>query len=240
MKSVAVVTATTGRPSLYQAVASVQKQTHACNHYVIWDGVEPHRDFQADVFANDTDLSGFCLYDLELPKPTGGNGMMNGCILAMAAYICTEDYLCFLDDDNWMEPNHVETLVKALEEKDAAYSYALRNLVNPDGSFYAQDNGESTGHAGAQFVDANCYLFKRDLLLGIAPLWVKTNGEMNVSDRYVWAAFQENKIPWAATGLYTLNYRMSSRGKDMKPFFFLKNITTRSKYPDGFPWAQSA
>lgn len=229
MKSVAVVTATIGRPTLEQAIESVEAQTYPCNHYVVVDGnddVEFTAAYKGEV--------------VYLPRKTGSGKMMNGCILAMAAYLCTEDYLCFLDDDNWMEPNHVESLVAAMEKAKAAYAYCLRNLVNPDGSFFARDDGESTGHLGAGFVDANCYLFRRDLATGIAPLWVQTNETMNISDRHVWATFQQHKTPWAATGLYTLNYRISARGQDMKPFFFLHNILARSKHPDGFPWAASA
>ena len=38
MKTVAVVTATTGRASLQQTMDSVAAQTYPCNHYVILDG----------------------------------------------------------------------------------------------------------------------------------------------------------------------------------------------------------
>lgn len=162
--------------------------------------------------------------------------MMNGAILAMSAYIATEDYLCFCDDDNWYEPDHVQSLVEALESKNAAYAYSLRKLVHPDGSFYDYDNGESLGHFG-DLVDANCLLMRRDLATGIAPLWYNTNGQMNVSDRFVWAALKQNNVPWAASGRYTVNYRMSARGQDMKPFFFYRNILSRAKYPDAYPWA---
>ena len=229
MKSVAVVTATIGRPSLQQALDSVSTQTMACNHYVVFDGVPLGTLDKSIKFPAKAEA-------VWLPKRTGLNGMMNGAVLAMAAYLCTEDYLCFLDDDNWLEPDHIESLVNACETKQAAYAYSLRKLVNPDSSFWANDDGESIGHHG-DFIDANCYLFRRDLAVGIAPLWYKTTGEMNISDRFVWAALKQNNIAWAATGRYTVNYRMSARGTDMKPFFFMRNILAKSKFPDAFPWA---
>lgn len=225
MSTVAVITATTGRDTLRQTIESVAAQTYPCNHYVIVDGND-------DVQFTDA-YKGEVVY---LPRRTGGNGMMNGAILAMAAYLATEDYLCFCDDDNWFASDHVESLVKALEEKNAAYAYSLRKLCNPDGGFWANDDGEAIGHHG-DLVDANCYLFRRDLAVGIAPLWYRTEGPMCVGDRYAWAALKQNNVPWAATGRYTLNYRISARGQDMKPFFFMKNAIARSKYPDGFPWA---
>lgn len=224
MKSVAVVTATVGRPSLEQAIDSVRAQTHPCQHYLIFDGCSPKEQTPDEAHV------------LCLPNKTGGNGMMNGAILAMAAYVATEDYLCFLDDDNWFDREHVESLVDACETKQAAYAYSLRKLINPDGTFWDCDDGEAIGHHG-DLVDANCYLFRRDLAVGLAPLWYKTTGEMNISDRFVWQALKQNNVPYAATGRYTVNYRMSARGTDMKPFFFMRNILARAKFPDAFPWA---
>ena len=39
MKTVAVITSTTGRDSLRKTAQSVQTQTYPCQHYVIYDGV---------------------------------------------------------------------------------------------------------------------------------------------------------------------------------------------------------
>lgn len=224
MPSVAVITATTGRSTLQQTIDSVAAQTMPCQHYIIVDGND-------DVMFSQ-EYKGEVVY---LPRKTGGNGMMNGAICAMAAYIATEDYICFCDDDNWLEPDHVQSLVEALEAKNAAYAYSLRKLINPDGTFYDYDNGESLGHFG-DLVDVNCYLFRRDIAAGIAPLWYRTDGSLMIGDRYVWAALRQNNTPWAATGRYTLNYRMSARGRDMTGFHFLKNIMAKAKYPDGYPW----
>lgn len=226
MKSVAVFTCARGRDSIKQTAASVVAQTHTCQHYVVWNGAKAAYHLPG-------------AYQIYLPKSTGDNGIMNGAVCAMAAYIATEDYICFCDDDNWMEPDHVQSLVEALEAKNAGYAYCLRNLMHPDGSFYARDDGESIGHYG-DLVDVNCYLMRRDLATGIAPLWYRTNGETMIGDRYVWAALRQANTPWAATGKYTLNYRMSARGQDMRPFFFLANAKARARFPDGFPWASAS
>lgn len=228
MKSVAVITATTGRKTLAQAIDSVAAQTYPCKHYVIVDGnddVQFSWDFKGEV--------------VYLPNKTGLNGVMNGAIIAMSAYIATEDYICFLDDDNWFERDHVASLVSALEEKNAAYAYSLRNLVNPDGTPYDLDIGESTGHYG-DLVDVNCYLMRRDLAAGIAPLWYHTTGDLMVGDRYVWAALRQNNTPWAATWRHTVNYRISARGEDLRPFFFMKNIQAMARHGGQLPWTISS
>lgn len=222
MKSVAVITATTGRASLQQAIDSVAEQTYPnVHHYVIADGVT------LNIKAGRATV-------IELPNPTGKNGVMNGAICAAGAFIATEDYVTYLDDDNWFEPNHIESLVTAIG--DNAYAYSLRKLVEPDGTFWANDDGESLGHFG-EMVDANCLMMLRNLAIGTAPLCMSSTPDGGSTwDRVVWNALQQHKVKWAATGQYTVNYRMDSR-TPLKHMFFLRNIQTRAQFPDGFPWA---
>ena len=226
MKTVAVITATTGRASLQQAIDSVAAQTHPCQHYIFVDG----QGSPSSVVGENITL-------IQLPKPTGLNGVMNGAICAAGAYIATEDYVTYLDDDNWFEPNHIESMVSAIG--DNAYAYSLRKLIEPDGTFWANDDGESIGHFG-EMVDANCLMLQRNLAQGIAPLCMTSTPEGGSTwDRVVWNSLQQHKIKWAATGQYTVNYRMNSRQK-LKGWFFLRNIQTRAQFPDGFPWATAA
>jgi glycosyltransferase involved in cell wall biosynthesis len=223
MKSIAVVTATTGRDSLLQTIESVKKQSYPCNHYIFVDGqheLPPYDDYKNIVV---------------LPKPTGLNGMMNGGIVAASAYLVTEDYICWLDDDNWFDSDHVESLVEAIEDKP--YAYSLRKLIEPDGTFWANDDCESLGHH-ADLIDLNCYLMKRDLATGLAPCWYQTTGELMIGDRYVWAMLKQNNIPYGASGKYTVNYRLNSN-RDLKPMFFQGNIKNIAKYQNKLPWSKA-
>ena len=224
MKSVAVVTATTGRKELQQAIDSVRRQTYPCRHYIFIDG-EPKT-----VHTFDFDGTEIC----QLPQRTGLNGMMNGGIVAASAFLVQEDMICWLDDDNWFEPNHIETLVETKGERP--YAYSLRSLRNVDGSFFANDDFESLGTYSG-FIDLNCYLMDRMIAVQIAPLWYKTTGELMVGDRFVYQALQQNKIESACNGLYSLNYRLNTK-RDLRAFFFEGNIKTRAQFPDGYPWAK--
>lgn len=229
MKSVAVITATTGRDTLAQAIESVAAQTYGnVHHYVFFDGVP------VQTFPHEPEN----YHAIPIPKPTGGNGMLNGGIIAASAYLTTEDLICFLDDDNWYDPDHIESMVEAMGDHN--YAFSLRKLINPDGSFYVNDDGESIGHYG-DLVDVNCYMFKRDICAGIAPLWYKTNIEktMMVGDRYVWDLLKSQNVPFGATGRYTVNYRMGAHW-NTRGYFFLRNIQKRAQYPDGFPWRKTA
>jgi len=223
MPSIAVVTATTGRDTLKQTIESVAAQTVACKHYVINDGVP----MSSDLISCLTHVN-YCF----LPVKTGGNGMMNGGIIAASAYLVQEDLICWLDDDNWIEPDHLETLLAAKEDKP--YAYSLRKLVEPDGTLFDYDDFESLGiHSG--FIDLNCYLMDRQLAVQLAPLWYKTTGDLMVGDRYVYDCLRGNSLPYGETGQYTVNYRLNPK-RDLRPWFFDGNIKNRAKYSGDLPW----
>lgn len=220
MKTVAVVTATTGRDSLQQTIDSVAAQTVVCKHYVFVDGVELARVFNGNVE--------WC----KLPVKTGGNGIMNGGIMAASAYLVQEDMIAWLDDDNWYEPNHIEELVKA--KGDKAYAHSLRKLLNPDGTFYDYDDFESLGQYSG-FIDLNCYLMDRSLAVQVAPMWYHTTGELMIGDRYMYQCLSQNKIPFGESGKYTINYRLNAK-RDLRSWLFDGNIKSRAKYAGELPW----
>jgi len=230
MKTVAVVTATTSRKELQQAINSVCAQTYPCQHYIFFDGVDDSGLLSVQAGPHGLPIFHRCT----LPVRTGGNGMMNGGIVAASAFLVQEDLICWLDDDNWFEPDHIEKLVEA--KGDKPYAYSLRALRNSDGSFFANDDFESIGHHGG-FIDLNCYLMERNIAVQIAPLWYKTTGELMIGDRFVYQALRENNLESACSGLYSLNYRLNEK-RDLRGFFFEGNIKTRAQFPDGFPWAK--
>ena len=219
MRTVAVVTATTGRRELEQTIESVAKQTYPCKHYVFFDGVQT-RPLPSQVLVT------------SLPVKTGANGMLNGGINAAGAFIAQEDLICWVDDDNWLEPNHVESLVEAMGQNRWAYS--LRNLVEQDGTFWDRDDGESLG-PWTGFVDANCYMVtRRNLATVVAPQWYTMgNNGINMGDRAMYAAL--SRLPANCTGEYTVNYRINAR-HNVKDFFARENAKMREKFKDQLPW----
>lgn len=224
MPSVAVVTATVGRNSLVECVQSVRNQTYPCKHYIFADGKQTIFEERSNLL----NLENLCM----LPVKTGGNGMMNGGICAASAYLVQEDYICWLDDDNTFDPDHIENLVKAIEGK--AYAHSLRKLLNPDGTFYDYDDFESLGQYTG-FVDLNCYLMDRNVAVQIAPLWYRTTGELMVGDRFVYEALKQNNLPFGETGKYTVNYALNPK-RDLRAWFFDGNIKNRAKYSGELPW----
>lgn len=223
--SVAVVTATTGRRELQQTIDSVAAQTYPCAHYIFVDGVTLSPDIRVPANAK------VCA----LPFKTGANGYKNAAIVAASAFLVQEDAISWLDDDNWFEPDHIESLVEA--KKNVPYAYSLRQIRKPDGSFVINDDFESIGHFG-NFIDLNCYLMDRGTAIKIAPFWYKSTGDQMVGDKYVYSVLKQSKLESNGTGLYTLNYRLTA-SRDYTPHFFFGSIQARAKFPDGFPWARN-
>lgn len=225
MPQIAVVTATTGRDTLWQTINSVKAQTIPCRHYLFFDG--PKDPSLADIYPEGVE----CCY---LPVKTGGNGMMNGGIVAASAFLVQEDLICWLDDDNWFEPNHLETLLAA--KADKPYAFSLRKLVEPDGEFFDFDDFQSLGHfIESGFIDLNCFLMDRRLAVQLAPLWYQTTGDLMIGDRYVCECLKQNNLLGGCNGRYTVNYRLNPRF-NLRSWFQEGNSQTRATYSGDLPW----
>ncbi|WP_066800529.1 glycosyltransferase family 2 protein [Moraxella oblonga] len=192
--TVAVVTATIGRDDLLKAIKSVQAQTYPCKHYIFVDGEQFHdkvknllKDDYPDVVVT------------YLPMNTGANKMYNSYINAIAPFLVKEDIICYLDDDNWYDKEHVESLVSYMDKYQADYGYSLRYFVN--GNDIWKDNTESLGfwyinpkdlvpsafvwknntyqvphgidnYPNAPYlIDVNCYAIRRHLAIDLAKSW---------------------------------------------------------------------
>jgi glycosyltransferase involved in cell wall biosynthesis len=156
--SVSVVIRTIGRPELRQAVESVQMQTH----------VQKRRPLDivivnaADTTLPHFDLPGIPVHEVrrgrKLTRPEAANAGLDA---------ATSDYVCFLDDDDWFHPGHIESLLKLLTANPAiklAYSGVL--LVHGDGTPYARLNRPFDREAlfRGNYIQMGAALFSRKLL----------------------------------------------------------------------------
>ena len=117
--SVAVITSTQGRSTLCQAVESVRAQTYKARHYVFAHGQPYH--VKVDILLEDYPY----VEGVYLPNANGGGGYGMAPVFAMAPYVVDEDVIFYLDDDNWYEPDHIESLVTLIEEHSLAWAYKI-------------------------------------------------------------------------------------------------------------------
>ncbi len=222
-KTVAVVTSTIGRPQLEKAILSVQAQTYPCVHYVFVDGEKYHDDARKILEKYPHVKVTY------LPVNTGGGGWTNSFINPIASFLVREDVICFLDDDNTYQPNHVETIMAEFNHQDIDYAYSLRRLVNGD-RFICNDDYLSLGKhlhklpnhikldwniqgkkltlntttIMVNLIDTNTMALSKMMAQHVAFLWtVKKSNDKTVTSYLI------QKAKGVGTGRYTVNYQMN-------------------------------
>ena len=200
---IVVITPTTGRESVHRAIESVKNQTIACEHWIINDGK--------------TDFSCGGEVVINLPENTGrAQGFLwNGQrIYAGIPMMVNADYVLFLDEDNWFDENHVETMVSLCEQNELDWCYSLRKICNTDGEFVANDDIESLGKLGnaigtdTSFVDMNCYCVRGTILPTVSHhLYHGGWGE----DRVFYREIAKDYPNFECTMEYSVNYTAPDR-----------------------------
>jgi Glycosyl transferase family 2 len=122
-----VLIATTGAPSLRRAVESVLAQSMPTACYVVCDG-EQFRAPVAEV------LHGLDVPVCVLPRNVGADGFYGHRIYAAFAHLVDEDHVLFLDQDNFLAPDHVARCVDLIAARRLQWCYSLRNICTPRAS----------------------------------------------------------------------------------------------------------
>jgi len=231
---VTIVTATTCTPYLRQNINSVLAQTYEnIQHLVVIDGKHHADKLDYDI---DADV-------LILPYATGTEQYNGHRIYGAATYLAKGDYIIYLDEDNWLEPNHVESLV-ALDIKDGAFGCSLRKITDMEGNYICNDDCESLGNWESvikdYFVDVNCFFLHKRMALQLSPIWYRRARhpqDQPEVDRALTFVLRQNKIQCLVTGEYTVNYRAGNRADSVQAQFFLQgNKMMHDKYGGEFPW----
>lgn len=240
-KKIAVITPTTGSRLLRQAIASVAAQTYPhVTHYIVIDGQE--RAAAAQRIIAET---GFAGKVITLPEPTGKNNYFGHRIYGSIPILVDADFVGFLDEDNWLEPQHFELLMEQISSSRLDWAYALRNVVTEEGEPICQDNCQSLGwwpaYDGAyHFIDTNCYLVSRPLLIEASNLWNRQGYIASVRDpdRELCRWLMHRSERGFTSGAYTVNYRLPGGkiGQLKRGFFEVGNQVFGGIYAR-FPWS---
>ena len=238
--SVAVIVPTVGSSKLAKAFDSLQDQTYGNMTVVlVADGINPDDRILLEDFlvtkTKDKEVVPFWL-----PFNTGGNGYYGHRIYASIPHLLDHDFILFLDEDNWYEPNHVDTVVQTLQDNpDAQFVHSLRNICGENEDFICQDNCESLGsypvwwNEMEHLVDTSTYGFRKDFIQKTCGLW---HSKWGGDRRFLYSV---KGTPFACTGKYTLNYRLDGNPNSVKEDFFLNgNKAMSEKYHGVFPWAK--
>jgi hypothetical protein len=238
MTTVTIITPTTGSKYLEKNLQSVSNQTVKVNHTVVVDG----RKFSSDaekILKKYQDKN--VVY---LNENTGYDGYNGHRIYGAFSYLVNSDYVCFLDEDNWVDSNHIESMLEAVKGHDWAYS--LRKIVDPAGNYICNDDCESLGKwksvLNDNFVDVGCYMLPTNIAIQLSPIWFRRARnplEQPEVDRLLMQMLLLDKynLKYDTSGKYTLNYRVGNRSDSVQAEFFLwGNEQAKQAYGEEMPW----
>lgn len=242
MKRIAVITPTVGTHYLTDAIHSVNTQAE---HWIVVDGVAYAQPVISRLEAHPYNQRLIILPENTGTPTQGFNGLpytgfFNGYrVNAAIPLITNADYIMFLDEDNWFEPEHIPSMVKCLEDNNLDWCYSLRRVVDKQGNFLFNDDCDSLGeypnyYDGAKFVDMNCYLFKNCVISRIA-LSMYDLADPFLGDKLLYKEASTKYPNFAGTGLYTVNYRMTREAQ--VDYYSIGNEIMSKKY-SSFPWSK--
>lgn len=245
-KSVTVITPTIGKDELKDAVESVANQTYKnITHLVVVDGPE---------FRSDINEYEFLDYNVDIcvaPYNTGGSGFYGHRIYAAFPHLVNSDYIAFLDEDNWYEPDHIASLVETLKKGELDFSYSFRKIYDKQKNYLCEDNCESLGRwpvwpmldhytntTNSHFpylIDTSSFLFKREFLTTNCQLWSSGWGGDRRYLSHVWKTAR-----YLPTGKHSLCYRLDGNEGSVGAEFFEKgNKKTLEYYGGNLPWKKT-
>jgi glycosyltransferase involved in cell wall biosynthesis len=229
---VAVVTPTIASEHLKKCIDSVDKQTYEdIVHYIFIDGC------QYEPKAREILVGSSKTRMIELEENVG-KGWYGHRVYAACSFLVNADVICYLDEDNFLEPNHIETVVKKLQEGND-WVYSLRNIHDKEGKFLCEDNCESLGKWPVYFnpevhhIDTSCFAVRRDVAIHVGQHWYGKWG----ADRQFFGALKKYFSKYDCTNQYTTNYRLDGNENSVNEKFFTEgNKINNEKHQGNFPW----
>jgi glycosyltransferase involved in cell wall biosynthesis len=252
--SVVVITASVGRADLRRCVDSVRNQDFAdVRHLVVVDGPE----FEADAVRAlaGTDL-GDRLEVLVLPRNAGRPDNYGYRIYGAMSLLVNDDIVCFLDEDNWFDPDHVSSTVDALHRTGASWAYSLRGVCTEQGDRICEDDCDSLGYwpkfasmlsvweiardekarhvTYPNLVDTSCYVLPRPVARSVAAGLYGPDADSMV------ASFLVEHHSGVCSGRSTVNYALGGTSGAPAEWFTDGNSRLRELYgPAPLPWRQA-
>jgi len=247
MTKVTVITATVGNPLLGKCIRSVMNQTHKdVQHLLVVDGPDHTKKVDDEIkhLAINGNHNLSHLDVLWMPYSIGKDRWNGHRIYAAGAFQAEGEFVIWLDDDNSLEPTHIEDCLKVIQAGND-WAYSFRNIVDKDHKFIEQDNCESLGKWASVlgendfFIDVNCYFVPTRLAIHLGPAWYRKFREPNMPevDRVLAHTLMNNNLKFDTTYNYTVNYTVGNTPNSVQPEFFEKgNAEMRRRFPDGLPW----
>jgi len=259
---VSILTPAIGHPILEKCIRSVQQQTYPqLEHIIVVDGPKwaPHIRDVLSIYKSPDDLENvytLCkhpIYLVVLPFATGKDRWNGHRIYASLPHLSLHsDFVNFLDEDNFVSPDHIDSMMKTVQAGKLNWVYSLRDIYTEDGKYVCPDVCESLGHLHPVFnnkndflVDTSCYLMRRQIAMELSMVWNKPARPphpLPEVDRHLYTLLNDRYKDFGCTGKHTLHYMVGNRSDSVRAEFFIQgNQRMYQLYGGGIlPWQKSS
>ena len=80
-----------------------------------------------------------------LKENVGRDGFYGHRICAAFSHLVNSDYVLYLDQDNWFDPDHVAASIETIERTGSDWTYSPRKICSRSGAYLFNDDCESLG-----------------------------------------------------------------------------------------------
>lgn len=244
IESVAVITPTIGKDTLKQCINSVRNQTFSgkIKHHVVLDGRENFGKVVEQIEVGTEDKIPTKNYELIrtiLAENVGKNNWYGHRVYAAFSFLFNADAVVFLDEDNWFDPDHIESLVSTVNDHNLDWAFSYRKIYDKDGNYLVHDNCESLGvhpaYVGENVfhVDTSSYLIRKDVAVRVGGAWYGQWG----ADRQYFSVLVQHFQEFLPSQKHSLCYRLDGNENSVNAEFFERgNKVMHDKYGDNLPW----
>jgi hypothetical protein len=210
---VTVITPTTGRSSLVDLIASIDKQEGGVRikHLLLWDDKRAPNSPDPLSFSCENRMS------FVMPDGFGRFGNAPGSALrSVGLLLATSPWVTFADDDVRWDPIHIGVLLQAAA--GLYWASTLRRIWTPSREYIGVDRFESVGDdpsslAGREMCDNNCMLFRREFGVSAASIYRETTEYDD--DRLMYEFMKRYAGRRGRTGIPTIHHLCPPRLVDM-------------------------
>jgi len=209
---VTIITPTTGNKNLNRLIASVERQSVPYVHLLLWDDVREGEYFYPDPstmkvrspLGVESKSEWSIRYSIVLRGKMVRGVAAGSALRAVGLMAADTPYITFADTDVWYDDNHLESLIKAIEDKE--WAYCVRKIWANEEECLGEDRFESVGddsNLPYKLVDNSSLLVSRKFGASAACLYRETK-EYN-DDRLMFAFLKKYAGQPGITNMATVN-----------------------------------
>ena len=174
------------------------------------------------------------------PTRIGGLNWEARRLWSALAPLINEDAACFLNDDDWYKPEHIEGLASALA-RGYDWAYTLRSIYDKDGNYLFDDDCESLGEIHPvwdrpheNFVEQNSVLMQTHCYRAIAQFFCQYGFG---NDRVTYHQLKRLYPRFAGIAHHSMCFRLDGNPMSVtREYFETGNAEMLRRFNGQIPW----